>query len=244
MKTNISKTIVLILLSAFIFACSNSEKPENTDKIVAEAKKMQAEAAEKKRDEAAWQVAENQNTITSYEVYLSDNRNQIYRKEATQRKSDLEIAAKAAVEAQEKARDESAWQAAESNNTVAAYEVYLSDNRNQIYRTEASKRKSDLEKAAEVQACQCSPKTFRSVSDHTWVEFRLPKAAKNKVIRIKGGAHNKYVFPKCNRVYWSNLTFKCNPSSCRWQRTSGNWDADALCHGSKGNSPYVFVGAR
>lgn len=235
MKTNILSIIALIALSAFIFACNNSDEEKNTKKIAEEARKMQAEAAEKKRDEAAWQTAGNQNTIASYELYLSDNRNQLYRKEATKRKTNLEATA-------EKARGESAWQAAKKQNTIASYTAYLSDSRNKIYVNDAKKQKVNLEKVAKAKACQCSPKTFRSRSDHTWVEFRLPKASKNKVIRIKGGAHNKYVFPKCNRVRWSNLTFKCNPSSCRWQKTSGDWDADAFCHGDKGNSPYVFVG--
>lgn len=92
--------------------------------------------------------------------------------------------------------------------------------------------------------CNCAPKTFRSVSDHTWVEFRLPKGNLNQSINIGGGAYNKYVFPKCNRVHWTDLKFTCDPNSCTWKKTSGSWDADALCHGSKGSSPYVFVGNR
>ncbi len=92
--------------------------------------------------------------------------------------------------------------------------------------------------------CKCSARTYRSVSHHSWVEFRLPKIKRGSVIRIPAGAYNNYVFPKCNRVYWSNLTFKCNPKSCRWERVNGDWDADAWCHGSKGNSPYVFTGNR
>jgi len=90
--------------------------------------------------------------------------------------------------------------------------------------------------------CTCGPKTFKSSSDHTWVEFRLPSAPANESINIDGGAYNKYVFPKCNRVWWENLRFTCNPTSCQWEKIKGNWDADALCHGGKGDSPYVFVG--
>ena len=92
--------------------------------------------------------------------------------------------------------------------------------------------------------CGCGPQTFRSVSDHTWVEFRLPQGTSSQTINIPAGAHNKYVFPKCNRVWWDNLTFKCNASTCQWERSAGKWDADAWCTGSPGNSPYVFVGEK
>lgn len=90
---------------------------------------------------------------------------------------------------------------------------------------------------------ECSARTFRSVSQHSWVEFRLPKATEGRVIEISGGAYNNYVFPKCNRVHWSDLSFLCQ-SNGSWTRTKGSWDADALCHGSKGDSPYVHVGNR
>ncbi|MBK9490079.1 MAG: hypothetical protein IPO07_15875 [Haliscomenobacter sp.] len=33
-------------------------------------------------------------------------------------------------------------------------------------------------------------------------------------------------------------------STCKWEKTAGRWDADALCTGSPGNSPYVFVGEK
>jgi hypothetical protein len=89
----------------------------------------------------------------------------------------------------------------------------------------------------------CNPQTFRSQSDHSWVEFRLPRANEGLIIQIPGGAYNNYVFPKCNRVYWGDLQFTCT-SSGSWQRTSGSWDADALCHGSPGSSPYVATGNR
>ena len=93
-------------------------------------------------------------------------------------------------------------------------------------------------------SCACAAQTFRSVSDHTWVEFRLPGGSSGQTINIPAGAHNKYVFPKCNRVWWDNLSFKCNTSTCKWEKTAGRWDADALCTGSAGNSPYVFVGEK
>jgi 1-phosphatidylinositol phosphodiesterase len=92
-------------------------------------------------------------------------------------------------------------------------------------------------------AGSCPARTFRSVSAHSWVEFRLPKAGLGHVIEISGGAYNHYVFPKCNRVHWSDLSFSCGTNG-QWTRTKGSWDSDALCHGSKGSSPYVAVGNR
>jgi PASTA domain-containing protein len=89
----------------------------------------------------------------------------------------------------------------------------------------------------------CPPRTFRGQSEHTWVEFRLPQGHEGLIIQIPGGAHNKYVFPKCNRVYWGDLQFTCNGAGI-WERTAGNWDSDAACHGSPGSSPYVAVGER
>jgi len=89
----------------------------------------------------------------------------------------------------------------------------------------------------------CSPRVFRVQSDHSWAEFRLPQGAEGLIIQIPGGAYNKYVFPKCNRVWWGTLNFTCGSAGI-WERTSGNWDADGACHGSPGSSPYLVVGDR
>lgn len=89
----------------------------------------------------------------------------------------------------------------------------------------------------------CSPRVFRSVSERSWVEFRLPQGREGQIIKIPGGAYNNYVFPKCNRVWWSDLTFSCG-STGTWEKTQGNWDADALCHSSSSASPYVVTGNR
>ena len=89
----------------------------------------------------------------------------------------------------------------------------------------------------------CSPRVFRVASEHSWAEFRLPQGNEGLIIQIPAGAYNKYVFPKCNRVWWDNLNFTCGSAGV-WERTSGNWDADALCHGSPGSSPYVATGDR
>lgn len=93
-------------------------------------------------------------------------------------------------------------------------------------------------------ACTCAAQTFRNTSEHSWVEFRLPQGTGGQSISIAGGAYNKYVFPKCNRVWWDDLSFKCNAATCQWEKITGKWDADALCTGDKGSSPYVFVGEK
>ena len=87
----------------------------------------------------------------------------------------------------------------------------------------------------------CASRVFRSESEHTWVEFRLPQASLGFAIKVPAGAYNKYVFPKCNRVWWDEITFSC-VSTGVWERLQGNWGADALCHGSPSSSPYLATG--
>ncbi|MEP0518858.1 MAG: hypothetical protein ABJO09_09580 [Hyphomicrobiales bacterium] len=89
----------------------------------------------------------------------------------------------------------------------------------------------------------CPAQTIsRSQSDHSWVRFNLPVGQANQTIQIPGGAYNKYMFPKCNRVHWNNHTYQCRAGS--WVHTGGQAGADALCHGGPPNSPYVQVGDR
>jgi hypothetical protein len=89
----------------------------------------------------------------------------------------------------------------------------------------------------------CAPRHFRSVSNHSWVEFRLPEAKASQVISIPAGAYNNYVFPACNRVWWDTLVFGCDPND-GWKLLLGAYDADGWCHGSPGDSPYVAYGNR
>lgn len=86
----------------------------------------------------------------------------------------------------------------------------------------------------------CAPRTFKNSSDHSFVEFVLPEKANGSIIEVPGGAYNKYVFPKCNRVWWDDLRFTCINGI--WERTSGRWDADGLCHGSHKDNPHLRVG--
>lgn len=97
-----------------------------------------------------------------------------------------------------------------------------------------------IEAAPQAVASGCQAKTFRNESKHSFVEFVLPAKVAGTIIEIPKGAFNKYVFPKCNRVWWDDLRFICENGE--WVRNSGRWDADALCHGSPGNSPYVRTG--
>lgn len=92
--------------------------------------------------------------------------------------------------------------------------------------------------------CGCPPETVRHEKNRTWVEFRLPNGEANQTINIPGGAYSKYYAAKCNRVKWSDQTFICDASTCQWKKLGGGFGGDNLCHGSKGNSPYVFVGKR
>lgn len=92
----------------------------------------------------------------------------------------------------------------------------------------------------DLRAAGCPSQTFRNQSDHSFVEFTLPEAGAGTSIDIRGGAYNKYVVPKCNRVHWSDLRFTCDDGA--WALSSGHWDADGLCHGSYEPGPYIRVG--
>jgi hypothetical protein len=86
----------------------------------------------------------------------------------------------------------------------------------------------------------CGPQTFSNKSDHSFVEFMMPAMRSGAVISIKGGSYNKYVFPKCNRVWWSDLTFACRSGG--WVLENGSWDANGSCDSGYETSPYVRVG--
>ncbi|MCC6539726.1 MAG: hypothetical protein IT162_19415 [Bryobacterales bacterium] len=47
------------------------------------------------------------------------------------------------------------------------------------------------------------------------------------------------MFPACNRVHWTDLVFSYLPTG--WTRTSGTYDANALCHGSPGKNFYQSI---
>lgn len=90
--------------------------------------------------------------------------------------------------------------------------------------------------------CAADTTSFSVYSKHSWAKFELPAGNAGQIIPIPAGAHNEYVFPACNRVWWENLRFTCTAG--KWQRSSGRFDADGLCHGTPGSSPYVKVGRR
>lgn len=88
----------------------------------------------------------------------------------------------------------------------------------------------------------CRARTWRTVSDETWAEFRMPRSTAGTVHTIKGGGYYKYVFPKCNRVTWTDLRFSCGLNG-KWT-FKGSWDADAGCIDSNTNQTYLYVGER
>lgn len=92
------------------------------------------------------------------------------------------------------------------------------------------------------QNISCGPKRFRTVSEHSFANFDLPLASLGTVISFKDGAYNHYVFPKCNRVTWTNLSFSCG-SNGQW-RQNGSMDADAGCVDSNKSQRYLEVGDR
>jgi hypothetical protein len=93
------------------------------------------------------------------------------------------------------------------------------------------------------QGTDCRPRMFLNRSAHSSVTFMLPGGRVGEKVTIPAGAHNRYVFPACNRVVWDNLTFSCSASK-EWTLTAGRYDADAYCTGTPGNSPYVSISDR
>ncbi len=86
----------------------------------------------------------------------------------------------------------------------------------------------------------CAPVSLRNRSAHSSVQFDLPWANVNDRIRIPAGAHNRYVFPACNRVWWDNLVFTCTAAKT-WKLTEGRYDADAYCTGSPRKNFYMWI---
>jgi formylglycine-generating enzyme required for sulfatase activity/serine/threonine protein kinase len=122
---------------------------EESRRKAAEAeKKRQAERdrlAAEKRDEEAWKLAQNTNTPSGYAGYLKNPKGK-YRTQAKAKKDELEAKEKQEREAREK--DLAAWQAAQSANTIAAYDQYLRHYPDGEYAGQARTNKAALEEAA------------------------------------------------------------------------------------------------
>ncbi|PHN01782.1 hypothetical protein [Flavilitoribacter nigricans] len=133
------------------------------------------------------------------------------------------------------------FEAAARQETIAAFQQYLDQHPNGQFVGLARANIRALEAEKE---CFCKARTFKQVSDHTWVEFRMPRLKIGSTIKIPEGVYNKYVFPKCNRVWWTDLVFTCNPTTCQWEKVSGRYDSDALCHGGYTEHRYLVVGTK
>jgi formylglycine-generating enzyme required for sulfatase activity/serine/threonine protein kinase len=111
-------------------------------------KKRQAERdrlAAEKRDEEAWQRAQQTNTPTGYADYLKNPQGK-YRTQAQAKKDELEAKEKQEREAREK--DLVAWQTAHGAKTIASYDQYLRDYPDGLYAGQARTNKAALEEAA------------------------------------------------------------------------------------------------
>ncbi len=86
----------------------------------------------------------------------------------------------------------------------------------------------------------CAAKTFSTESAASYANFALPASATGTDIKFVGGAYNHYVFPKCNRVTWTDLVFTCGGDG-QWIK-NGTLDADAWCTASNTAQPYLTVG--
>ena len=100
--------------------------------------------AEKAGDDAAWKVAEETNDETAYQAYLDEYNKGAYRKQAEQKIKDLK---NQAANAEQRKRDDAAWQTAQGNNTIYSYNKYLSDFPSGKYRRTAQRERDKLDQA-------------------------------------------------------------------------------------------------
>lgn len=100
--------------------------------------------------------------------------------------------------------------------------------------------------ATVVDGTDCATRTFLTRSAHSSVQWTLPSAKASSYMTVKAGAHNRYVFPACNRVFWSDLKFTCQATGnsampYQWRLVSGTFDSDAYCTGSPGSNFYQSI---
>lgn len=185
-------------------------------------------------EDTIWARAEKHQVIAFYEDYLDQFPDGRFVTNAREKVEELQT------QEAKMLQDNQDFAAAAETNTVAAFRQYLAQHPDGAHRSLAQANIQALEAQKQ---CNCKARTFRVQSDHTWAEFRMPAAKGGTVVSIPKGVYNKYVLPKCNRVWWDDLQFSCDPNLCRWERISGRWDADILCHGSYTPHKYLFVGA-
>lgn len=93
-----------------------SKARERIEQMKAEAEARDRDTAERAAQEAAdWQTAASQNTVASYETYLSKHPTGPNAAEATRRRDQLRA----------EAADRAAWEQAQAMNTTEGYEQYL-----------------------------------------------------------------------------------------------------------------------
>jgi len=109
-----------------------------------QAKLRRAEKERKiKKDENAWQIACQQNTISAYYTYLDGNTLKQYENEARKRIQAIENEKQAKFRCEE--ADKNAWKNACQENTQSAYQVYLNGNTVKKYADEAKQLLQTIE---------------------------------------------------------------------------------------------------
>ncbi len=123
-----------------------------------------------------WNSARRNNTITSYESYLSKTRYHWY-----------DATANSAISSIRKTQERQAWERVKSKGTLDAYRQYLQDNPNSAYRAEAEKAINRLQGAQ----AWSKIKNSNSISDFQEFITQYPHAeeitsAKNRLYELKG----------------------------------------------------------
>lgn len=186
-------------------------------------------------DQPYWEMILEQNAIGPYKDYLAEFPNGQFRSVAMD--SIRAIESREAMSQQ----DILDFEEAAKQETIEAFQNYLTQHPNGQF---VGLAKANIRAMEADKECFCAKRTFRQDSDYTWVKFEMPKSKMGTTIKIPEGVYNKYVFPKCNRVWWTNLVFTCNPNTCQWEKVSGRYDSDALCHGGYTEHRYLVVGTK
>lgn len=186
-------------------------------------------------DQPYWEMILKENSIGAYKDYMAEFPNGQFH--AIARDSIRNIEEREAMIQQ----DNLDFETAARLETIEAFQTYLNQHPNGQF---VGLAKANIRALKAEKKCTCAKRTFRAESPHTWVEFRMPKSKLGTTIKIPRGHYNKYVFPKCNRVWWTDLVFTCNPNTCQWEKVSGRYDSDALCHGGYKDHRYLVVGTK
>ena len=73
---------------------------------------------------------------------------------------------------------------------------------------------------------------FLNCKPHVQVRFLIPSMPLRSTMSFQAGGYYRYVFPLCRRLWWTKMTFQCNPFPSRINgviRIRGTFGCNSLC---------------